>query len=194
MESLSQIENSPVDYELYYHEHYKNVRRNISNAGRDYGQKRIALVLAAKRAEMETKPVIEHEPVVALSNAITPPNSTLLWLNEELKIPRCSAAGIVDYVCKKHGVSKLDLVSVRRTMDLILPRQEIMFKLRHHTVLTLPQIGRLLGDRDHTTVLHGIRKFQIRLDNNDSKLIPDPAHWIDGLQMHRVFLGKGDGI
>ena len=187
------IEKDAIDYKSLYHAQYKMVRERFKIAAQNHEKKDVCRFLISTIAENEVELEPDPEPIIE-AGPIAPIGSTLLWLNEELKIPRCSAVGIVDYVCHKYGVSKIDLVSVRRTMDLILPRQEIMFKLRHHTVLSLPQIGRLLGDRDHTTVLHGIRKFQIRLDNNDPKLIPDPAHWIDGLQMHRVFVGQGDGI
>ena len=183
------IESDAIDYAGMYHKQHKMLQHKFNLAAETFNGHQAELIRIAHVKEMEpvSEPENKRKPVIeVIRNPV--------WLNEELKIPRCSAVGIVDYVCHKYGVSKIDLVSVRRTMDLILPRQEIMFKLRHHTVLSLPQIGRLLGDRDHTTVLHGIRKFQIRLDNNDPKLISDPAHWIDGLQMHRVFLGQGDGI
>lgn len=68
------------------------------------------------------------------------------------------AKQIVRQVAQKHGVSVKDVYSVRRDRPSVAARHEAMYRLREETTLSLPQIGRLLGGRDHTTVLHGIRK------------------------------------
>ena len=46
-----------------------------------------------------------------------------------------------------------------------------MFLLRERTEFSLSEIGSLLGKRDHTTILHGIRKIERNLDQGDSRLI-----------------------
>lgn len=65
---------------------------------------------------------------------------------------------IMREVCAKYGVTLKDVLSRRRTGKIALPRQEIMWRLRHETPASLPQIGRMLH-RDHTSVLYGIRRY-----------------------------------
>lgn len=70
---------------------------------------------------------------------------------------------IVAEVCTKHGVSILDLASIRRSRGLPEARHEAMYRLRHETTMSLPEIGRKLGGRDHSTVLNGIRRHEERM-------------------------------
>lgn len=66
----------------------------------------------------------------------------------------------ITQVCAHHfGLHTSDLLSPRRTKDLVLPRQIAMF-LSNAAHKTLPDIGRRIGGRDHTTVLHGIRAVE----------------------------------
>ncbi|MER3457749.1 MAG: chromosomal replication initiator protein DnaA, partial [Chloroflexota bacterium] len=55
-----------------------------------------------------------------------------------------------------------------RNAEIALPRQIAMFLLREEIGISLPQIGEVLGGRDHTTVLHGCEKISdlIERDNN----------------------------
>ncbi len=62
---------------------------------------------------------------------------------------------IVDCVCEYFNVSKSDLQSSKRNADIVLPRQIIMYLCREKTSITYKEIGKLLGGRDHTTVMHG---------------------------------------
>lgn len=52
-----------------------------------------------------------------------------------------------------------DLLSPRRTRDITLPRQVAMFLAKRLTTRSLPDIGRRFGGRDHTTVIHAVRKI-----------------------------------
>ena len=65
-------------------------------------------------------------------------------------------------VAKAHGVTYREMLSPRRQKNLVHARQHAMWELRKHTSLSMPAIGRLLGGRDHTTVLHGIRAYEKR--------------------------------
>lgn len=66
-------------------------------------------------------------------------------------------------VCEKYGISWIDVISARRDAGIILPRFEIMWRARKFTLLSLNQIGSRMN-RDHSTVLHGIRRFQGMID------------------------------
>jgi chromosomal replication initiator protein len=71
--------------------------------------------------------------------------------------------GIVGAVADAHGLTIADLIGDRRTRFIAHPRQEAMWMLRNLTNFTTPAIGRLMGGRDHTTVLHGAKAFEDRL-------------------------------
>lgn len=74
-----------------------------------------------------------------------------------------TVAAILVEVAAKYGVTVLDIKSARRTRKLIIPRHEVCWRARHETLLSLPQIGRQLGGRDHTTILSGIRAHARRI-------------------------------
>lgn len=61
--------------------------------------------------------------------------------------------------CRVFNVSMIDMVSARRTRKIVLPRQITMYLAREMTTASLPRIGRLIGNKDHTTVLHGCQKI-----------------------------------
>lgn len=63
-------------------------------------------------------------------------------------------------VSRHYNVSKQDLLSTRRTRMIVKPRQVAMYLAKVLTPRSLPEIGRRFGGRDHTTVLHAIRKIE----------------------------------
>ena len=65
---------------------------------------------------------------------------------------------ILDAVAEYEGVDIKDLIGQNRSAKIARPRQIAMYLLREINETSLPQIGELLGGRDHTTVLYAIRK------------------------------------
>lgn len=63
-------------------------------------------------------------------------------------------------VSKHYNVTKADLLSARRTRTIVRPRQIAMYLAKVMTPRSLPEIGRRFGNRDHTTVLHAVRKIE----------------------------------
>lgn len=63
-------------------------------------------------------------------------------------------------VASHYNVSRADLLSSRRTASVVRPRQIAMFLSKVLTPRSLPEIGRRFGGRDHTTVLHAVRKIE----------------------------------
>lgn len=64
------------------------------------------------------------------------------------------------------NISVQDLCSKTRTKEIANARQTAMFLCRELTSLSLPEIGRKFGNRDHTTVLHACEKIRKELENN----------------------------
>ncbi|MBO6508542.1 MAG: chromosomal replication initiator protein DnaA [Roseibium sp.] len=67
---------------------------------------------------------------------------------------------IQQVVCKHYSVTKADLLSSCRARTLVRPRQIAMYIAKVVTGRSLPEIGRRFGNRDHTTVLHAVRKIE----------------------------------
>lgn len=72
-------------------------------------------------------------------------------------------------VSRHFNVSRQELVSNRRTRVIVKPRQIAMYLAKTMTPRSFPEIGRRFGGRDHTTVLHAVRKIE-DLMKNDTKL------------------------
>ncbi|WP_417671917.1 chromosomal replication initiator protein DnaA [Roseibium sp.] len=67
---------------------------------------------------------------------------------------------IQQVVCKHYNISKNDLLSACRARNLVRPRQIAMYLSKVITPRSLPEIGKRFGGRDHTTVLHAVRKIE----------------------------------
>src|SRR5436190_8221700 len=71
-------------------------------------------------------------------------------------------------VARQYNVSRADLLSSRRTANVVRPRQIAMFLAKTLTLRSLPEIGRRFGGRDHTTVLHAVRKIESLVGNDNT--------------------------
>ena len=63
-------------------------------------------------------------------------------------------------VATHFNVSRADILSSRRSASVVKPRQIAMYLAKVLTLRSLPEIGRRFGGRDHTTVLHAVRKIE----------------------------------
>jgi chromosomal replication initiator protein len=70
-------------------------------------------------------------------------------------------------VAEHFNMKQADLLSERRTRAIARPRQIAMYLCKQHTTRSYPDIGRRFGGRDHTTVLHGVRKIEELLPQDD---------------------------
>jgi hypothetical protein len=65
-------------------------------------------------------------------------------------------------ILKKHSITFEQLVGRQRAKKFVLARRELWWRASKETKLSLPQMGRLTGDRDHTTVRDGIQSEEAR--------------------------------
>jgi len=77
-----------------------------------------------------------------------------------------SVEEIQQLVAELFGVSRAELVGSSRAATPLRARQVAIFLTRDLTDLSLPQIGRLYGGRDHTTVLNSLRRIEASLDED----------------------------
>ena len=92
--------------------------------------------------------------------------------------------------CSLHfNIPMLDLKSNRRTRAIVLPRQIAMYIAKILTPFSFPEIGRRIGGRDHTTVLHAVRKVS-RLIASDPATADHVAAIMDKIAPSRAIEGE----
>jgi hypothetical protein len=82
-------------------------------------------------------------------------------------------------------VTRADMLSARRTREVVRPRQIAMYLAKMLTPKSYPEIGRGFGGRDHTTAIHAVQKIT-RLMEVDADLAADIAIMSGILQPHGV--------
>ena len=101
---------------------------------------------------------------------------------------------IISAVCEATGLCRHTLLGQSRQADVAEPRQLVMLLARELTGASTTQIGRQLGDRDHTTVLHGVRVAakRIQRDADYQALKAEVIHIIGRIQENP--LKTGDNV
>ena len=75
---------------------------------------------------------------------------------------RATGRDIARQTARRHRIPYAEIIGPVRTKNVVRARHEAFYLIRKLLGLSLPQIGRIFGDRDHTTVLHGIKKHAER--------------------------------
>ncbi len=72
---------------------------------------------------------------------------------------------IIQVVAEHYNLTTSDLLSQRRSKEISYPRQVAMYLCRNMTETPLQEIGKVMGGRDHTTIIHGIEKITKDLES-----------------------------
>tara|TARA_R110000868_G_scaffold378314_2_gene643760 strand:+ start:252 stop:659 length:408 start_codon:yes stop_codon:yes gene_type:complete len=115
------------------HEHYRSVKGRLNDPAKAFVPKK-----------------------VPTATMVVPDSETIIKLFE----PKFSSPSseIIYRVAQKHGVSVADIKGQSRRPMFVKARQEAAYEIREQRGLSLPQISKMLGDRDHTSILHGIKR------------------------------------
>jgi hypothetical protein len=144
-------------------------------------ERRKRMAMGAKLAKPVPAPAVRHIPNMGfLRGLVRPPHvqdavlylepigpirvRDILMIASPPESSQISARRIMREICEQYGVTKIDLISDRRTANLVRPRQHACYRLRTETTLSYPQIGKLMGGRDHTTAIASYRKFLSQLE------------------------------
>jgi len=98
----------------------------------------------------------------------------------DLMRPRTKRVKIEDIqrlIAREYNITRGDLLSARRSANVVRPRQIAMYLAKTLTSRSLTDIGRRFGERDHTTVIHAVQKINTQVDTNKAL-----AHEIDALK------------
>jgi hypothetical protein len=127
---------------------------------------------AAVKARIARKPVMVREDIRRYRQIylcpIGPvmPMSIKMYREDVAKqasnrlMARTNARKILEQICAEFDISMNDLLSPRRDKLATSARKAAYWRLKNETQWSLPQIGRLMK-KDHTTVLHGLIRFQL---------------------------------
>ncbi|MBQ5951539.1 MAG: chromosomal replication initiator protein DnaA [Lachnospiraceae bacterium] len=137
-----EIEGFHVDNEVikYIATHVKSNIRELEGA--------LTRVVAFSRL-MKNREITQDLARDALKDIISP--------NEEREL---TMEAILAVVCDHFGVSRTDILSTKRNKEFVYPRQVIMYLSRKLLNVSYQDVGTFLGDRDHTTVIHGENKIE----------------------------------
>ncbi|KKS04199.1 chromosomal replication initiator protein DnaA [Candidatus Curtissbacteria bacterium RIFCSPLOWO2_02_41_11] len=89
--------------------------------------------------------------------------------NGQASLNKPTASAIFSAVCKYFRVPAEDLRGPARRASLAFARQVLMYLLRKQLNLPFDEIGRLTGNRDHSTVIHGVAKIENIISQNQAK-------------------------
>lgn len=107
-------------------------------------------------AKLEKKEVTLELAEQALKDIVAP--------NENKQI---TADYIISMVAEHFNVSTADLCGNKRSSKIVMPRQVAMYLCREILAIPLKNVGQYLGNRDHTTVMHGVEKIEKELQANE---------------------------
>lgn len=112
--------------------------------------------------------VVQAAPAIAASVPPIATVRTVAWIAwaldriqaaPEAEQRRVMIGEVVRAVADEFGVDRSEMVSDSRFRAVVRPRQVAMYVAKAVTPRSYPEIGRAIGGRDHTTVIHGVRKI-----------------------------------
>ena len=62
-----------------------------------------------------------------------------------------------------YEISYNDIVGIKRSREIVVPRQIAMFIMREELGMSFPRIAKSLGGKDHTTIMHGVKKINTQV-------------------------------
>lgn len=163
-------------------------RENIAAKAAELAERKTRLALTAVPIAALEAPLINTPAVQVVHSGAEVDPETVNWF-----VVLASAPRHADYptireiqvaVCKHYGVKLSELLSKRRTADIVGPRQVAMFLCKRLTPHSLPQVGRRFGGRDHTTVLHAVNKMK-HLETRNPEIAEDIAILIKAITGER---------
>lgn len=113
--------------------------------------------------------LLAHNQLTSRAITLEMAEETVRDLVRSSEPKRVRVDDILRIVAKHYNVTRADILSQRRTANVVKPRQIAMYLAKMLTLRSLPEIGRRFGGRDHTTVLHAVRKIE-NLVGSDSAI------------------------
>lgn len=146
LQEKAKIYSTPIDDEIIYY-----IAENVKSSIRELEGVLIKIMAACELTgsplTLEEASIILGDTIAKKSQAITP----------EL---------IIREVHKYYQIPIEDLLGKKRTKEIVAPRQVTMYLLRHEASLSYPEIGKEMGGKDHSTIMHGCKKIEAEVSKN----------------------------
>ena len=128
--------------------------RRIQSSGREL-EGAMNRIIAAH--SLNKRPITVEEAALSIQDLISEEQNRQIMIEDVLRT-----------ISGHFNVTKQDILSSRRHKTIVYPRQIGMYLAKVLTTRSLPEIGRKFGGRDHTTVLHAVRKIEKLIKTNPS--------------------------
>ena len=135
--------------------------RRIQSSGREL-EGAMNRIIAAH--SLNKRPITVEEAALSIQDLISEEQNRQIMIEDVLRT-----------ISGHFNVTKQDILSSRRHKTIVYPRQIGMYLAKVLTTRSLPEIGRKFGGRDHTTVMHAVKKIE-SLISVDEKLKKQISH------------------
>ena len=149
LKKREELDGLSIDYEVM-----KYIAANINSNIRELEVALTQIVARSRLNHMEVNVELAQE---ALKNLISP--------NDKKEI---TVEFIIDVVSEHFNISSSDIISTKKSRNIARPRQICMYLCRDLKDISLKDIGIKMGNRDHSTVLHGINKIEADMKKDSS--------------------------
>lgn len=108
-----------------------------------------------------------HEKPIDISTA-----QEVLGMYIQKSQVKVNPKNVLQKTAEYYEISLNDIMGVKRTREIVVPRQVAMFIMREELSMSFPRIAKSLGGKDHTTIMHGVNKIKTQVAT-DSMLSRD---------------------
>ena len=128
----------------------------------------VAKMITANGRDLEgaVNRLLAHATLTGAAVTVETAEAAIRDLVKNREPKRIKIEDIQKLVASRYNVSRSDILSERRTAAVVKPRQIAMYLSKVLTLRSLPEIGRRFGGRDHTTVLHAVRKIEKQIGDD----------------------------
>lgn len=154
--------------------HYAGVKARLATAR---PRKPALLPIPEVTVEIHEEPPVQQEqfPVVIIPQEreyrVTAEREINFMPDENGIIPRLpKKREILNAVSLHYNIPIVEILSNRRTYEVTLVRHVVAYLLKRDTLSSYPEIGRFLGGRDHTTIMHACDRIKRMIDEGRSPL------------------------
>jgi len=172
------VDVHPADYELRLGILQSKYEDRLGRSGNNMVLEEGVIEFLARKITQNAR-VLEGalNRLLAVADIIDQPISIEIAMQNLAEILRASEKKVsIDEILRKvtdhYGLNMSDMLSPRRTRSIARPRQVAMYLAKTMTEHSLPEIGRQFGKRDHTTVIHAVKKVE-ELQITDTQIVKD---------------------
>lgn len=152
----------PIGYSMSAKD-YASASEMVSGTRQVYRRMHPVEVVRVQIARPDPEPIVPPAPFKRRPHEYIFVHPTA-YKNSGPRWQHSTAEVIVAEVCQKHGVSNAEIKGRTRRYAVVTARFEAYSRLSVEMGYSLPMIGRYMGGKDHTGVLHGIRKHKARME------------------------------